>query len=132
MPCTDCFLALVFSRLERGPEPLVLSPMIVNWLLNPTARFETTFSTPDTFQEQILTEIYDKTRVYWRTKAEFRFQVFLIDFLPFLKFHIGVGHVNVTIKKQRDLLPVLIFVFSQLKSFFKKTCYGQSRTGQHP
>ena len=45
-------LALVFSRLERGPEPLVLCPMIVNWLLNPTAYFETTFSSPDTFQEQ--------------------------------------------------------------------------------
>ena len=40
-----------FSRLERGPEPLTLSPKIVNWLLNPTARFETTLSTPDTFQE---------------------------------------------------------------------------------
>ena len=76
-------LALVFSRLERGPEPLVLCPMIVNWLLNPTARFETTFSTPDTFQEQILTEIYDKTRVYWRTKAEIRF--FLVDFVPFFE-----------------------------------------------
>ena len=72
-----------FSRLERGPEPLILSPMIVNWLLNPTARFETTFSTPDTFQEQILTEIYDKTRVYWRTKAEIRF--FLVDFVPFFE-----------------------------------------------
>ena len=45
-------------------------------------------------------------------KAEFRF--FHIDFVPFLNFRIGVGHddrhVSVTIKKQRDLLPVLIFV----------------------
>ena len=105
IPCTDCFFTLVFSRLVRGPETLVLRPMIVSWLLNPTARFETTFSTPDTFQEQVLTEIYDKTRVYRRTKAEFRF--FLVDFVPFLKFRIGVGHVAVTIKKQRDLLPVL-------------------------
>ena len=64
-----CFFAMVSSRLERGPEPRVLSPKIANWLLNPTARFETTFSTPDTFQEQILTEIDDKTRVYWRTMA---------------------------------------------------------------
>ena len=72
-----------FSRLERGPEPLILSPKIVNWLLNPTARFETTFSTPDTFQEQILTEIYDKTRVHCRTKAEIRF--FLVDFVPFFE-----------------------------------------------
>ena len=107
MPCTDCFFALVFSRLERGPEPLVLCPMIVNWLVNPTARFETTFSTPDTFQEQILTEIYDQRRVYWRTKAEFR--VFLVNFVPFLKFRIGAGHVAVSIKKLRDWLPVLLF-----------------------
>ena len=100
MPCADCFFALVFSRLERCPEPLVLSLMIVDWLLNPTARFETTFSTPDTFQEQILTEIYDKTRVHWKTKAEFRF--FLIDFVPFLKFRIGMVHVDVTIKKRPE------------------------------
>ena len=48
-------------------------------------------------------------------KAEFRF--FHVDFVPFLiqilKFRIGVGHddrhVTVTIKKQRDLLPVLVF-----------------------
>ena len=96
--CTDRFFAFVFSRLERGPKFLVLCTMIVNWLLNPTARFETTFSIPDTFQERILTEIYDKTRVYWRTKAELRF--FLVYFVPFLKFRIGVGHVAVTIKEQ--------------------------------
>ena len=66
IPC----LALVFSllwfflRLERCQDPLVLSPMIVNWLLDPSTRFEPTFSTPDTFQLHILTEIYDKTRVY--------------------------------------------------------------------
>ena len=83
--------------------------MIVITLQNPTAHFETTFSTPDTFEEQILTEIYDKTTVYWRTKAEFRF--FLVDFMPFLKFHIGGGHVAVTIKKQHYLLPVLVFFF---------------------
>ena len=45
-------------------------------------------------------------------KAEFRF--FPIDFVPFLNFRIEVGFhdrpVSVTIKKQRDLLPVLIFV----------------------
>ena len=45
----------------------VLSQMIVNWLLNPSARFEPTFSskisTPETFQVQIPTEIYDKTRI---------------------------------------------------------------------
>jgi len=57
--------------------------MIVNWLLSPTARFETTFSTPNTFQEQILTEIYDKTRVYWRTKAGISF--FLVEFVPFFE-----------------------------------------------
>ena len=117
MPCTHCCFALVFSRLERGPDPLVLSQMIVNWLLNPTARFEMTFSTPDTFHEQILTEIYDKTRVYWRTKAEFRF--FLIDFVPFLKFRIGMGHVAVTIKILRDWLPVVVFSFSRLKSLLQ-------------
>ena len=33
-------------------------------------------------------------------KAEFR--LFLIDFVPFLNFRIGVGHVTVKIKKQRD------------------------------
>ena len=33
-------------------------------LLNPFTRFEPTFSTPDTFQVQILTEIHDKTRVH--------------------------------------------------------------------
>ena len=86
--CTGCFFALVFSRVERGPDPLVLSPMIVNWLLNPSARFgagkfRPTFSTQDTFEVQILTEMYDKTWVYRRIKAEFR--VFLVDFVPFLK-----------------------------------------------
>ena len=60
-------------------------------------------------------------------KAEFRF--FLIDFVPFLNFHIGliigVGHVTFSAclslsKKLRDWLPVLIFFFSQFKSFFIK------------
>ena len=118
MPCTGFLFALVFSRLEKGPNPLVLRPMIVNWLLNPYTRFEPTFSNPDTFQVHILTETYDKTRVYQMLKAEFRF--FHVDFVSFLKFRIGVGHVAVTIKKQRDQLPVLVFVFSPLKSFFKK------------
>ena len=64
MPCTGFFFALVFLRLERGPDPLLLSLMIVNWLLNPSTSFEPTFSTPNTFQVQVLTEIYDKTRLY--------------------------------------------------------------------
>ena len=72
-----------YLRVPACPRPVVLSPMIVNWLLNPTARFETTISTPDTFQEQIVTEINDKTRVYWRTKAEIGF--FLVDFVPFFE-----------------------------------------------
>ena len=59
-------------------------------------------------------------------KAEFRF--FLVNFMPFLNFRIGVGHddrhVVVTIKKLRDWLPVLLFFFCRLKSIFKKTCYG--------
>ena len=63
-------------------------------------------------------------------KATFRF--FLVDFLPFLNFRIGVGHddhhVAVTIKNN---VTYCLF-FSQLKSFFKKTCYWQSSTGQHP
>ena len=111
MPCTGFVFALVFSRLEKGPNPLVLSPRIVNWVLNPSTHFEPTFSTPDTFQVQILSKIYDKSRVYLILKSIFRF--FLVDFLPFLNFRIGVGHddchVTVTIKKQRDLLPVLVF-----------------------
>ena len=57
-PCSACngfFFALVFSRLERGQDPLVLSLMIVNWLLNQSTSFEPshtqpTFLTPDTFQ----------------------------------------------------------------------------------
>ena len=57
LPCIGFFFALVFSRLERGPDPLVLSLMIVIWRLNPSTRFELTFSTPDTFQLQVLTEI---------------------------------------------------------------------------
>ena len=73
MPCPDFFFALVFSRLERSPDPLVLSLMILNWLLNPYTCFELTFSTPDTFQVPVLTEFYDKTRVYLVLKAEFRF-----------------------------------------------------------
>ena len=36
MPCTGFYFALIFSRLVRGPDPLVLSPMIVNWFLNET------------------------------------------------------------------------------------------------
>ena len=55
----------------------------MNWLLNPSARFEPTFSTQDTFQVQILTKIYDKTRVYRKVKAEFR--VFLVNFVPFFE-----------------------------------------------
>ena len=113
IPCLALVLVfdLVFSRLEKGPNPLVLSLRIVNWLLNPSTRFEPTFSTPDTFQVQILSKVYDKTRVYLILKAIFKF--FLFNFLPFLTFHIGVGHnlrhITITIKKQRDLLPVLVF-----------------------
>ena len=59
------------SRDLKGPDPLVLSMMIVNWLLNPCARFELTFSTPDTLRVQILTEIHDKTRVNRRIKGDF-------------------------------------------------------------
>ena len=33
---------------------------------------------------------------------------FHVDFVPFLNFCIGVGHVTVTIKKLCDWLPVLI------------------------
>ena len=82
--------------------------MIVNWLLHPSAHFEPTFSTPDFFQVHNLTEIYDKTRVHQLIKAEFRF--FLVDFVPFLNFCIGVGYVAVMIKKSRDFLCVLNFV----------------------
>ena len=82
------FCLLWFSRdLRKAQTFLFLSPMIEKWLLNPSTRFEPTFSSPDTFQVQILTKIYDKTRVYMRTKAKFRF--FLVDFVPFLKFRIG-------------------------------------------
>ena len=63
-------------------------------------------------------------------KVEFRF--FLVDFVPFLNFRIGLGHVAATIKKLRDWLPVLIYFFSQFKSLFKKTCCWQPSTGQHP
>ena len=62
-------------------------------------------------------------------KAEFR--CFLIDFVPVLNFHIRVGHVAIAIKKQCDLLLVLIFFWS-IKILFKKTCYGQPGTGQPP
>ena len=64
--CFFGIFALVFSRVERlrGPDPLVLSQMIVNWAVNPSACFGTTFSTPYTFQVQTLTEIYDKIRVF--------------------------------------------------------------------
>ena len=95
--------------------------MIVNWLLNPSARFgagkfRPTFSTQDTFEVQILTEMYDKTWVYRRIKAEFR--VFLVDFVPFLKFHVGVGHVAVTIKKLCDFGRVLNHFLVDYNPFF--------------
>ena len=70
--------------------------MIVNWILISSAYFEPTFSTPDTFQVPVLIEIYDKARVIWRIKAGFR--IFLIDFMPFFIFCIGVGSIAVTIK----------------------------------
>ena len=54
---------LWFSRDLRRPDPLVLSLMIANWLLDPHAHFEPTFSTPNTFQVPVLTDIYVKTRV---------------------------------------------------------------------
>ena len=114
------FLCFVFSRLGRGPDPLVLSPMIVNWILISSAYFEPTFSTPDTFQVPVLIEIYDKARVIWRIKAGFR--IFLIDFMPFFIFCIGVGSIAVTIK-----IYMAFFVswtsFSWLKFFFKKSCW---------
>ena len=114
------FLCFVFSRLGRGPDPLVLSPMIVNWILISSAYFEPTFSTPDTFQVPVLIEIYDKARVNWRIKAGFR--IFLIDFMPFFIFCIGVGSIAVTIK-----IYMAFFVswtsFSWLKFFFKKSCW---------
>ena len=69
MLCTDFNFALVILILEKGPDLLVLSPTIVNWLLNPYTHFEPTFSTSDTFQVQISTEIYDKRRVYEMLKA---------------------------------------------------------------
>ena len=58
------------------------------------------------FSSQILTEIYYKTRAYWRIKAEFRF--ILIDFLQFFNFcmiEVGrwpgdpnsVGQANMTV-----------------------------------
>ena len=51
-------------------------------------------------------------------KAEFR--CFLIKFVPVLNFRIGVGHIAVMIKKQRDWLLVLIFFWSIKILFFKK------------
>ena len=51
-------------------------------------------------------------------KAEFRF--FLDDSMPFLNFHIRVGHTAVPIKKLRDWLAVLVYFFSRLKSCKKK------------
>ena len=45
-------------------------------------------------------------------KAEFRF--FLVDFVPFLNFCIGVGRVAITFKKSLDFLLVLNFFFSPL------------------
>ena len=79
----------------------------MNWLLNPSAHFESTFSTPDSFQAQILTEVYDKTRVNRWKDAEFRFM--LVSFVPFSIFFvcIGVGHVAVMIRKLGDFLRVM-------------------------
>ena len=97
--------ALVVSLLWLdlgGPESLVLSPMIVNWLLNPCASFELTFSTPDTFQVQILTKMYDKTRVNKRIKGESGFFSLPLGFLPFLKFCIVDGSVVIAIMKLLD------------------------------
>ena len=65
------------------------------------------------FSRAILTEIYDKTRVYWRTKAEIPPQQ-------------SRSRNNVTV------YPSWTFSFSRLKSFFKKGCYAPSRTRQHP
>ena len=70
---------LWFSLNLRGPDPLVLSPMIAYWLLNPCTGFERAFSIPNAFQEQILSESYDKTRVNKRTKGEFRYIMFPRD-----------------------------------------------------
>ena len=53
-----------------------------------------------------------------RIKAELR--VFLVDFVPFLKFRIGVGHVVVTIKKRRDCVRVLNPFFESIKILFQK------------
>ena len=42
------------------------------------------------FSSAILTKVYDKTRVNWRIKAEFR--LFLVIFVPILKFSLWAGH----------------------------------------
>ena len=123
LPCLALifFFALVFSRLERGPDPLFLtrSPMILNWVLNPHTHFEPTFSTSDTFQVQILTEIYDKRRVYAMLKAEFKF--FLVDFVP---FEFSYWSASRRRHNQETTWLVTCAAVFFLRSFFKKTCYG--------
>ena len=67
---------------------------------------------------QILTKIYDKTKINWRIKAELSF--LLVDFVPFLNFCVGVGHVTVTIKKLRGFGRALNFCSVDLDPFSKE------------
>ena len=87
-PALFFYFILVFLRLERGSDPLVLSLMIVNRLLDPFACFEVW---ADIFNSRhILTEICEKTRIYYMKQA--KFMLFLVDFVPFLNFCVVVGH----------------------------------------
>ena len=85
----------------------VLSQMIVNWLLNPSARFEPTFSSK--FQLQKLFKC--KFQLKFMTKQGYvrgyRRDSFFLSL--FFNFCIGVGHVTFTIQKLRDLPRVLGF-----------------------
>ena len=71
IPCPSLVVSLLgFSRDMREVRT---HWTIVYWLLNPSVYCEPTFSIPDTFQVQIITEIYDETRVNRRIKAKLGF-----------------------------------------------------------
>ena len=92
MLCSGCFFALVFLRLERGPDPMVLTPEYYDCELasESNCTLGNDIFNSRYFSSAILTKVYEKTRVNWRIKAEFR--LFLVIFVPILKFSLWAGH----------------------------------------
>ena len=76
------------------------------------------------FQVQILTKLYDKTRVYRGIKAEFR--AFIVDFLPFFFWSFVLDWVTSPSQSRNNVTSCLssYFVLVDYNPFLKKRATG--------